>query len=161
MGKLGNPGQGTINDTREMRTRKEIGPEVVFPWRLDISVLTETWWSVQHHSAGRDPPRHRCRHDVSVGSRLRPPGPGCEEHPGQQQSGLQGFRLWSVSGAGGRPRCRLHNHCEFKKKSIKSHNLFIMQCFKLLLTLACGCMYYGNTFYRSCMACEHIHKMYP
>ena len=52
---------------------------------------------VHAHPAGRYAARHRLRHEVPGRDELRPPGPGCSQHPDQQQPGVQGVWLWLVT----------------------------------------------------------------
>lgn len=52
--------------------------------------------ALHHDAAGGDAAWHRRGDEVPVGHELRAPRPGRPQHPGQQQPGLQGFRLRAV-----------------------------------------------------------------
>ena len=62
--------------------------------------------------AGRHLARNCIRYEVPVRHELRSPWPGGSQHPGQQQPGVQGVRLWHVPSAGGRPWGCIHHQGE-------------------------------------------------
>lgn len=65
-----------------------------------FSLLAAERRALHNDTAGRDAARHRCRHEVSVRHELCSPRPRRPKYPGQQQLGLQGFRLWPVALSG-------------------------------------------------------------
>lgn len=86
----------------------------------DVSSLAEARWALHSNPAGGNAAGDCLWHEVPVGHGLRPPGPGSAEHPGQQQPHVQSLGFWLVTGAGGRPRSRLHHKCEFVLSHLNS-----------------------------------------
>lgn len=67
---------------------------------LILPVFVAERRALHNDTAGRDAAWHRCRDEVPVRHELRPPRPRRTEYPGEQQLGLQGFRLWAVALSG-------------------------------------------------------------
>ncbi len=121
---------------------------------LSISFLlsVETRWPVHYHPAGRVTSWHSSRYDLPVWPGLYPQRPGCPQHPGQQQPGVQGFRLRHVPSAWGRPWGCIHHQGELMCVCV-----CVCVSFQVICCVFCKTLVPVNT--PTCLICEaSIHQ---